>query len=128
MNLLLDTHVAIWALGEPDKLPARIRDAILDAATVHVSAASIWEITIKFALGRDSAPPYGGGDALRWFQEAGFDILAVSGIHAAKVESLPPLHADPFDRLLVAQAQCENLTLVSADRSVAAYFPAILTW
>ena len=129
MKLLLDTHVAIWALTSPEMLPSRVRGLIVDPAnTIYVSSASIWEIAIKFALGKQSAPPFSAKQASRYFREAGYVMLAVTAEHAAAVEDLPPLHADPFDRLLVAQALTEPLRLASSDRRVAAYSDTTLTW
>ena len=129
MRLLLDTHVALWALISPEMLPGRVRELIAEPANaVHVSAASVWEIAIKFSLGRDSAPPFSGREAVGYFREAGYLLLDISAAHAAAVEDLPPLHADPFDRLLVAQARVEPLHLVTQDRRVAAYGGTVITW
>ena len=122
MRLLLDTHVAIWALIAPERLSPAVRDHIgAPANSVFVSAASIWEIAIKHALGRRGRPPFSGADAFAYFREAGYMLLPVTAEHAAAVESLPPLHTDPFDRLLVAQARSEPLWLVTADPMVVAY-------
>ena len=129
MRLLLDTHVAIWALTSPELLSDQVRDLIANPANdVHVSAVSIWEIAIKFALGKKSAPPFSGEQALAYFREAGYVMLAVTAEHAASVEDLPPLHADPLDRLLVAQALSEPLRLVTQDRKITAYSDTIITW
>lgn len=129
MRLLLDTHVAIWALVSPDLIPDRIAELIADPENdVYVSAASIWEIGIKFALGKPSAPPFSARDAISYFAEAGFISLPVTAAHAATVEELPPIHADPFDRILIAQAISEPLRLISHDAKVAAYGTAILSW
>lgn len=127
MRLLLDTHVAIWALTTPQSIGAVGRELIADAAnSIHVSAASVWEITIKHALGKGSAPPFSGREAIRYFDEAGYLPLNVTAGHAAAVESLPRLHSDPFDRLLIAQALTEPLHLLTADPQVAAYGCSIL--
>ena len=129
MRLLLDTHVAIWALVSPDLIPDRIAALIADPENdVYVSAASIWEIGIKFALGKPSAPPFSAQDAISYFTEAGFISLPVTAAHAAAVEELPPIHADPFDRILVAQAISEPLRMISHDAKVAAYGSAVLSW
>src|SRR5882757_8448837 len=105
MKLLLDTHVAIWALISPEIMPRPVQALIADPAnTVHVSAASVWEIAIKHSTARRGAPPFSGEQAIEYFGQAGYDLLAVSAGHAAGVETLPLLHADPFDRLLIAQA------------------------
>jgi PIN domain nuclease of toxin-antitoxin system len=128
MRLLLDTHVAIWALASPDLLTTRIAGLIADPANdVFVSAASVWEIAIKHALGRATgAPPFGGSQAVEFFRDAGYLTLPVSAEHAALVETLPPHHADPFDRLLVAQALHEPMRLVTGDPVVARYSETII--
>lgn len=127
MRLLLDTHVAIWALVSPEVMPEAIRDLIADPSNdVHVSAASVWEIAIKHSTARRGAPPFSGAQAIEYFAQAGYTLLSVSPEHAAGVEALPPLHEDPFDRLLIAQALAEPLRLVSHDAMVAAYGSAII--
>ena len=129
MNLLLDTHVALWAIVDAPRLPATIRALIADPDNrITVSAVSVWEIAIKSALARRGvgAMPITAETALGHFRSAGYAMLAISPDHAAAVESLPPLHGDPFDRLLVAQAFAEPLRLVTHDRAVAAYGEAIL--
>lgn len=121
MNLLLDTHVALWAIVDSPKLPARAQELILmPAAVIWISAASIWEIAIKHGLGRGDMP-LSGSDAIGYFRRAGYRFLPVEPEHAAAVETLPPHHADPFDRLLVAQAQHEPMRLLSHDPDVAYY-------
>lgn len=117
MRLLLDTHVLLWALAAPGKLPPRFRRE-LDAARVFVSAASIWEVAIKAGLGKLDADPQEVLDAVH---PTGFELLDVTGAHAARVATLPPLHRDPFDRLLVAQALVEPLVLVTHDEALAGY-------
>ena len=124
MRLLLDTHVAIWAILDDPRLTLAGRALIIDPSnTVVVSVASIWEIAIKHALARTgaNAMPLAGDEALADFRASGYDILAITAEHATAVSSLPAHHADPFDRLLVAQASVETLRLVTADRRVAAY-------
>lgn len=116
MTLLLDTHTLIWWLEGNRKLGRRARGAIEAAgAVVWISAASAWEIAIKVALGRLdlSEPP----DVClpREMQRSRFQPLAVSLDHALAVRALPAHHADPFDRMLIAQAEAEGLTLVTAD-------------
>jgi PIN domain nuclease of toxin-antitoxin system len=129
VRLLLDTHVALWALLDDHRLTADARALISDPANrVSVSVVSVWEITIKYALsrGRPGDMPMPGSTALGYFRAAGYDILSIAAAHAVAVESLPALHADPFDRLLVAQAQVESLKLLTADRHVAAYDAGIM--
>ena len=115
MRVLLDTHLLLWALGAPSKLPAAARKLINDA-NVYVSAASIWEISIKAALGKLSADPR---EVLAALEPAGFLELPVTGAHAARVVNLPPVHRDPFDRLLIAQALIEPMRLVTNDAALA---------
>jgi PIN domain nuclease of toxin-antitoxin system len=126
MNLLLDTHVALWALIDSPRLSEKARELILSPrATVWVSAASVWEIAIKHSLGRGDMP-ISGADALRYFLEAGYRILAIEAEHAAAVETLPPHHQDPFDRLLVAQALVEPMRLLTHDAQVSRYSDTII--
>jgi PIN domain nuclease of toxin-antitoxin system len=117
LRLLLDTHILLWALAEPRKLPASLRTD-LDASDVFVSAASIWEIAIKNSIGKIEADPR---EVLEAIELAGFRHLPVDGAHAAAVATLPAVHKDPFDRLLVAQAQAEHMQLVTNDSQLTAY-------
>jgi len=129
VNILLDTHVAIWALLAPERLTEPVIALMTDAENVvHVSAASVWEIGIKRALRRASAPPFSAKEAVTSFQEAGYVLLDVTAEHAVAVEFLPRLHRDPFDRLLVAQALAEPLRLVTRDPKVAAYSDTIIAF
>jgi PIN domain nuclease of toxin-antitoxin system len=129
LNLLLDTHTALWAITDDPRLPDWVRRDVSDPRnTVVVSAVSIWEIAIKSSLSRRrvGAMPIGGGEATTFFRRAGYRLLAISPEHAAAVERLPTLHADPFDRLLIAQALEEPLRLVTHDPAVAAYSDSII--
>jgi PIN domain nuclease of toxin-antitoxin system len=126
MRLLLDTHIALWALTDDPRLSDRARALINDPANqIVVSAATVWEIAIKHALGRDDMP-ISGEEALDWFRQAGYDLLPISPAHAAAVENLPDHHRDPFDRLLVAQAITEPLRLLSRDPLVIRYGEAVI--
>lgn len=116
-RLLLDTHLFLWAVGDSAKLPAAARKRI-DESDVYVSAASIWEVSIKAALGKLSADP---AELLAAIEPAGFILLPVTGEHAAAVAKLPALHRDPFDRMLIAQAKTEPLVLLTNDEMVAQY-------
>ena len=129
MRLLLDTHIALWAIADSPRFPDRARALIEDAENeVVISAASILEIAIKYALrrGRESDMPLSGEEAIGYFREAGFELLNISPTHAAMVENLPPLHADPFDRMLVAQALDVPLRLITHDARVSAYSEQII--
>lgn len=129
MRLLLDTHVAIWTLTEPARIPTRVMSLINDTDNaVSVSAATIWEITIKYRLRRPDSPPFSGHEAIGHFETAGFSLVNVTSAHAAFVERLPLLHGDPFDRLMLAQAILENMQFVTFDRRLARYDVGILTW
>jgi len=121
VNLLLDTHVLLWAAGQPERLPGEARTLLLDAGnSLTFSAASLWEVTIKSGLGRPDfrVDP---GRLRRMLLLSGYRELPVTGEHAVAVNALPPLHKDPFDRILVAQARTEALVLLTADEVVAAY-------
>jgi len=121
VNLLLDTQIALWALTDSPRLSAPARARILNAGnTLFFSAATVWEIAIKHRLARGDMP-LSGADAAALFLEAGYIELPVSAAHAAATEALPPHHADPFDRLLVAQASTEPLILLTHDRQLIAY-------
>jgi PIN domain nuclease of toxin-antitoxin system len=117
VRVLLDTHLLLWALSAPARLPPRARRLIQDA-DVYVSAASIWEISIKAALGKLTADP---GEVLAALEPAGFLSLPIVGEHAARVLNLPPIHRDPFDRLLVAQALTEPMRLLTNDAVLGGY-------
>ncbi len=116
MRLLLDTHAFLWAAADPDRLQPAAREAIEDSANeVLVSAAVAWEISIKVALGKLTVP----ADPPVWFparvRSLGFQTLGISSAHALAVGGLPDLHRDPFDRIMIAQAQNEGLTFVTRD-------------
>lgn len=117
MRLLLDTHLLLWALAEPNKLSAACKKR-LNESDVFVSAASIWEVSIKVSLGKLEADPQ---DVLAAIEPAGFELLPITGPHAAAVAALPLLHRDPFDRLLVAQARTEPLILLTNDAVLTQY-------
>ncbi|MYC83182.1 MAG: type II toxin-antitoxin system VapC family toxin [Acidobacteria bacterium] len=121
MNLLLDTHVLLWAAGASPRLQTDARALLEDPENELVfSAASLWEVAIKRGIRRDgfSADPR---LLRRGLLENGYVELPVTGAHAAAVDLLPPIHKDPFDRILIAQAQIEGLTLLTADEVVARY-------
>lgn len=118
MNLLLDTHTLIWALADPQELSTVAREAIIDGNNlVYVSAVSVWEISIKKALGKLEAPD----TLLEEIDRLRFTPLEIALAHADRAGKLPPIHLDPFDRMLVAQAQSEQLTLVTRDADIQKY-------
>jgi PIN domain nuclease of toxin-antitoxin system len=118
MRLLIDTHIFIWSVTANRQLRANTRALLAEAEAVYVSSASIWEIAIKSRLGKIE----GDADALaRAIEDSGFQELAITARHAAAVAKLPLHHADPFDRLLLAQAFTEPLRFITADGALAAY-------
>jgi PIN domain nuclease of toxin-antitoxin system len=123
MRLLLDTHALIWAVLAPAELTKSARDAIEDRTNaVFFSAASIWEIAIKAGKGTLEVDE----KLLQTLHKTGFNELAIKAIHADTVRSLPTIHRDPFDRILIAQAQFESMTLVTRDSFMARYNIATL--
>ncbi len=121
MRFLLDTQLLLWAAGEPRKLPARARTLIANEThALHFSVASLWEVVIKRSLGRDDfvVDPH---LLRRGLLEHGYAEVPVAGEHALALAGLPLLHRDPFDRLLVAQAAVEGMTLLTTDRQLARY-------
>jgi PIN domain nuclease of toxin-antitoxin system len=126
LNLLLDTHVALWAITDSPRLPIQARELILaPRVVVWISAATVWEIAIKHSLGRGDMP-ISGEDAIRYFRAAGYQFLIIEPDHAAAVESLPAHHQDPFDRLLVAQALTEPMRLLTHDAMLARYSDTVV--
>ena len=118
MRLLLDTHVVLWSLTEPVKLRGETREALEDAQNdVFVSAVSGWEIAVKRALGKLEAPD----DLEAGVRQQGFLPLHLTFLHAERAGALPPHHGDPFDRMLVAQAQVEGLVVVTRDARIPLY-------
>lgn len=112
MRLLLDTHILLWWLSDDPLLPPVARDAISSPDNeVMVSAAAVWEIAIKKAVGRIESPD----DLLEVLTTSDFETLEITASHAVLAGNLAPHHSDPFDRMMIAQAQAENLTLVSID-------------
>ena len=121
MRLLLDTHILLWGAIEPERLPRVARSLIESPDNEMVfSALSIWEIAIKTGLGRADFC-IDAGMLRRSLFDNGYVELAVTGAHAATVAGLPPIHKDPFDRMLVAQAIVEGFTLLTSDPMVAKY-------
>jgi PIN domain nuclease of toxin-antitoxin system len=129
VRLLLDTHVAIWALTEPKRIAPHVIESIGDGQnTVAVSTVAVWEIAIKHRLHRPDSPPFSGHEAIGHFERAGFVLINATPAHAAFVERLPPLHADPFDRLMLAQAILEDMRFVTYDRQLSRYDIGLITW
>ena len=126
MKLLLDTHIILWAAGCPERLPEPARSVLAAREnSLFFSAANIWEIVIKLGLGRDDfkVDPY---RLRKMLVTHGYTELPITAEHALRVDTLPALHKDPFDRLLLAQARTEGMLLVSADAAVAQYQESVL--
>ena len=122
--LLLDTHVFLWWLADSPRLSGEVRDRIADPdALILVSAASIWEIGIKRAIGKLQAPR----EIVRFVEEEGFRGLPIGLKHAEAAARLPSHHRDPFDRMLIAQGLTEGLTVVTADERFASYGVKLLS-
>lgn len=121
MKLLLDTHILLWAAGQTKRLPAAARRLLSDKRhQLHFSTASIWEVATKQSLGRDDfhADP---GLLRRGLLENGYAEVPINGDHAVAASALTPLHRDPFDRILIAQALVDGMLLVTADAQIARY-------
>jgi PIN domain nuclease of toxin-antitoxin system len=121
VKFLLDTHLLLWAAGQPDRLPAAARALLDDPCNEPMfSSASLWEVAIKSGLGRDDFQV----DARllrRGLLDNGYSELPITSEHAVAIDGLPPIHKDPFDRLLVAQSMVEGIILLTADPLVARY-------
>jgi PIN domain nuclease of toxin-antitoxin system len=121
VKLLLDTHLLLWAAGSPERLSADAR-ALIEAPRNELlfSAASVWEVVIKRGLGRNDfrvEPRL----LRRGLLENGYSELVITSEHTVAIDALPPIHGDPFDRILVAQATIEGVTLLTSDRALARY-------
>lgn len=125
MRILLDTHLLLWAMAASRKLPPTVKAQVLDPANdIYFSAASLWEIAIKRGLRREDFRI--DLDALMAaLRESGFLELPIAAMHAIGVAQLPPIHKDPFDRLLVAQSMAEPMTLLTNDATLADYWDGV---
>lgn len=124
MKLLLDTHLLIWLLTGDDRVGEEAQGLLeVSNNSVFASTISIWEVAVKWPLRRGSKGdmPFAGGVFAGALAEAGIEILDSSPEHAAALDDLPPLHRDPFDRLLLATARCEDMTLLTRDANLARY-------
>ena len=123
MRYLLDTHALLWALSEPDSLSTAARKAIADPSNlIVVSSALLWECAIKASIGKLDLPD----DFFDAIPEAGYEVMPIRIAHLNIYRTLPLYHRDPFDRMLVAQAMAEGLTLISRDAEIARYQVGIL--
>jgi PIN domain nuclease of toxin-antitoxin system len=116
MKYLLDTHALVWMLVEPEELSTNTRAAIQSPEnTIFYSAVSIWEIATKHRLKRKTAPPLSGRDAIHLAMQSGCESITLLPEHAIMIDTMPMYHHDPFDRMLIAQAQFERLILITRD-------------
>lgn len=121
MNLLLDTHILIWAAARPEKLSRKTLRLFDDPDnTLVFSAASLWEIVIKQSLGRDDFD-VNARQLRRGLLDNGYNELSITSTHALALDDLPPLHKDPFDRMLLAQSRVEGFMLLTVDKQVLQY-------
>ena len=125
MNILLDTHIILWALTDDARLPRGARDLITDEGNrVFASVASMWEIAIKYLL-KPERIPVSGEEFLHYCERSGYESLPIRERHVLALESLPALHADPFDRMLVSQAIAESLVFITHDATLGGYGEAV---
>jgi PIN domain nuclease of toxin-antitoxin system len=121
MKLLLDTHILLWACAAPDSLPAAAADLIENLDNeLFFSAASIWEVGIKNAMGKANFR-FDPAVLRRALLDAGYQELSMNGQHSIAAAALPPIHSDPFDRMLIGQAATEGFILVTSDLAIAKY-------
>ncbi len=122
MRFILDTHVWIWWIAEPERLSEQAVQMIEASENqVFISTASAWELSIKYSLGKIKLPSNIEDFFMFIFPKCGFTTIRVEFIHALKVASLPHHHNDPFDRLLIAQAQIEKMPIITADKKFSKY-------
>ena len=122
MNLLLDTHAIIWYSFSPQRMTTKALDLINDTSnSIMISQVSIWEMQIKSSIGKLKLPLSIREMVENLYEQNQFSVLTISNQHLWNLEKLPFIHKDPFDRLLISQAQFEDLTFVSADEEIAKY-------
>lgn len=128
MRLLVDTHLVLWGITGDQRLPQAAREMILDPENeVFVSRVTVWETAVMRALKRYSADfPFSPQQVVREIDRAGFQWLSILDEHLFALADLPPLHRDPFDRLLIAQALIEPMRLITHDRQVSAYSDTVI--
>lgn len=128
MKILLDTHAFLWAISDDGRLSMTVRDAVIDPSNeVFVSAASSWEISIKYGLGKLSLPSPPDRYLPAQRSRAGLELLAIGEPEVCRVHQLPSVHRDPFDRLLVAQANCYGM-LLATDDAIMDRYPVGVLW
>jgi PIN domain nuclease of toxin-antitoxin system len=129
MRLLLDTHVALWSVIETSRIPQRVQRMIADPGNeVFISTVSVWELGLKFGIGRSRRPMPSRETLVQNFEIMGYTSLDVSMRHAVAFENLAVAHADPFDRMILTQALTDQLRLVTVDSNLAKYTDTVITW
>jgi PIN domain nuclease of toxin-antitoxin system len=121
-GLLLDTHVVLWWLTDDPTMVADLKDTLDHEPAVYLSAVTVWEVAIKKALGKLDGPD----ELAKQVRDSGFRNLPITADHAVEAGRLPAIHRDPFDRMLIAQARTEGLTLVTRDSTIALYSVEVL--
>lgn len=123
MNYLLDTHIILWWLSEPSKISTQARQIIADKKNnIFISSASFWEMSIKKSIGRLSYP----NDLLYLLTQEGFQFIPISPEEGLEICDLPPIHTDPFDRMLIMQTKLRNFVLITQDAKIQLYPVATL--
>lgn len=127
MNILIDTHIFIWAVASPKLLSDPAAAYLTDVQNrIYLSAVSIWEIALKYPRRTKTAPPFSAAAATMFAEQLGVSVVNITAEHCARVELLPEVHSDPFDRLLIAQAGIEQLKFMTHDRRLQGYGDHIL--
>jgi len=122
MKLLLDTHTALWLVNHYEKLSPKAKDMLMDEVnTLYFSIASVWEVAIKASIGKLSEVTGGTRAFITQIKKMPIEMLPISPRHVETVEGLPFIHRDPFDRILIATAQVENMTIITADEYIIKY-------
>ena len=128
MKILVDTHIFLWAITDDHRLSAENRTVYLDNSNqLYLSVASVWEMLIKCGLGKLPLPKPASGYILKQMEKNRVEMLTIRAAHLTQLESLPPIHRDPFDRILVAQAMAEDLPLLTSDQYIRQY-PVRCIW
>jgi PIN domain nuclease of toxin-antitoxin system len=128
MNILLDTHITLWSLTNDPRLPPKARDLISkEDNRIFWSVASMWEVAIKRSI-KPEKIPVSGTEYMHYCEQAGYECLSVRDRHVVALESLPSLHSDPFDRILVSQALSEGMTFLTHDTVLGGYGKEVLVF
>ena len=127
MKILVDTHIFLWAITDDHRLSAENRTVYLDNSNqLYLSVASVWEMLIKCGLGKLPLPKPASGYILKQMEKNRVEMLTIRAAHLTQLESLPPIHRDPFDRMMVAQASAEGMPILSADPALRRYGVRVL--